>query len=49
MDKAIEDAREENVVQIVIDNALNNMATANMLKLKRPTSFGRVVLHTLLI
>ena len=39
MDKAIEDAWEENIVQIVTDNASNNMAAANMLKLKRPNIF----------
>ena len=39
VDKAIEDAGEENVVQIVTDNASNNMAAASMLKLKRPNIF----------
>ena len=39
VDKAIEDAGEENVVQIVMDNSSINMAVANMLKLKRPNIF----------
>jgi len=39
VNKAIEDEGEENIVQIVIDNASNNMVAASMLKLKRPNIF----------
>jgi len=31
VDKAIEDAGDENVMQIITDNASNNMAAANIL------------------
>ncbi|XP_066351342.1 uncharacterized protein [Miscanthus floridulus] len=39
VDKAIEDAGAENVVQIVTDNASNNMGAKALLSLKRPNIF----------
>ncbi|TXG73413.1 hypothetical protein EZV62_001992 [Acer yangbiense] len=39
VDKCIEQVEPQNVVQVVIDNASNNMATAKMLKEKRPSIF----------
>ncbi|CAN6717456.1 unnamed protein product [Malus baccata var. baccata] len=39
VDKCIEEVGPLNVVQVVTDNAYNNMAAANMMKLKRPNMF----------
>jgi len=39
VDKAIRDVGPENVIQIVTDNASNNMAAANIMQLKRPSIF----------
>jgi len=39
VDKAIKDAETENVVQVDIDNASNNMTAANIMQLKRPSIF----------
>nr|XP_011470559.1 PREDICTED: uncharacterized protein LOC101302707 [Fragaria vesca subsp. vesca] len=39
VDKCIEEIRPQNVVQVVTDNASNNMAAGDLLKLKRPTIF----------
>ncbi|XP_058207934.1 uncharacterized protein LOC131320988 [Rhododendron vialii] len=39
VDKFIEDIGAQNVVQVVTDNASNNMATADLLKIKRPNIF----------
>ncbi|KAJ9547380.1 LOW QUALITY PROTEIN: hypothetical protein OSB04_019923 [Centaurea solstitialis] len=39
VDKCIDEVGHENVVQIVTDNASNNMGTAKLLKLKRPKIF----------
>ena len=39
VDKCIEEVGSENVVQVVTDNASNNMGAAKLLKLKRPTIF----------
>ncbi|XP_065876722.1 uncharacterized protein [Euphorbia lathyris] len=37
--KCIEDIRQERVVQVVTDNASNNMAAKDLLRLKRPSIF----------
>ncbi|XP_047320586.1 uncharacterized protein LOC124924617 [Impatiens glandulifera] len=39
VDKCIEDIGEDKVVQVVTDNALNNMAAKRLLKVKRPNVF----------
>ncbi|KAF7129648.1 hypothetical protein RHSIM_Rhsim10G0121900 [Rhododendron simsii] len=39
IDKFIEDIGVQNVVQVVTDNASNNMAAADLLKIKRPNIF----------
>ena len=39
VDKCIEDVGPQNVIQVVTDNASNNMAAANLLKEKRPNIF----------
>ena len=39
VDKWVEEIGTEKVVQVVTNNASNNMATANLLKLKRPNIF----------
>ena len=39
VDKCIEEVGAENVVQVVTDNASNNMAAGDLLKLKRPNIF----------
>ena len=39
VDKCIEEVGPQNVVQVVTDNATNNMAAATMLKVKRPNIF----------
>ncbi|XP_058184290.1 uncharacterized protein LOC131301839 [Rhododendron vialii] len=39
VDKFIEDIGAQNVVQVVTDNASNNMAAADLLKIKRPNIF----------
>nr|XP_011468457.1 PREDICTED: uncharacterized protein LOC101302773 [Fragaria vesca subsp. vesca] len=39
VDKCIEEIGPQNVVQVVTDNASNNMAAGDLLKLKRPTIF----------
>ncbi|KAF7150625.1 hypothetical protein RHSIM_Rhsim02G0154200 [Rhododendron simsii] len=39
IDKFIEDIGVQNVVQVVTDNASNNMAVADLLKIKRPNIF----------
>ena len=39
VDKCIEDIGEENVVQVVIDNASVNVAAASLLAAKRPSIF----------
>nr|XP_011458667.1 PREDICTED: uncharacterized protein LOC101299743 [Fragaria vesca subsp. vesca] len=39
VDKCIEEVGPENVVQVVTDNASNNMAAGDLLKLKRPNIF----------
>ncbi|KAF7140245.1 hypothetical protein RHSIM_Rhsim06G0070600 [Rhododendron simsii] len=39
VDKFIEDIGPQNVVQVVTDNASNNMAAADLLKIKRPNIF----------
>ncbi|KAF7153803.1 hypothetical protein RHSIM_Rhsim01G0126200 [Rhododendron simsii] len=39
VDKFIEDIGAQNVVQVVTDNASNNMAAAELLKIKRPNIF----------
>ncbi|GFZ18507.1 HAT transposon superfamily protein [Actinidia rufa] len=39
VDKCIEDVGPQNVIQVVTDNASNNMATATLLKEKRPNIF----------
>jgi hypothetical protein len=39
VDKCIEEVGPQNVIQVVTDNATNNMAAGEMLKLKRPNMF----------
>ncbi|XP_024195944.2 uncharacterized protein LOC112199119 [Rosa chinensis] len=39
VDKCIEDVGPQNVVQVVTDNASNNMAAGDLMKLKRPNIF----------
>ncbi|XP_024200409.1 uncharacterized protein LOC112203718 [Rosa chinensis] len=39
VDKCIEEVGAQNVVQVVTDNATNNMAAGNLLKIKRPNIF----------
>ncbi|XP_076931764.1 uncharacterized protein LOC143597027 [Bidens hawaiensis] len=39
VDKCIEEVGPENVVQVVTDNASNNMGASKLLKVKRPTVF----------
>ncbi|KAI8564037.1 hypothetical protein RHMOL_Rhmol03G0152300 [Rhododendron molle] len=39
VDKFIEDIGAQNVVQVVTDNASNNMAATDLLKIKRPNIF----------
>ncbi|CAN6565928.1 unnamed protein product [Malus baccata var. baccata] len=39
VDKCIEEIGPQNVIQVVTDNASNNMAAANMMKKKRPNMF----------
>ncbi|GFS33428.1 HAT transposon superfamily protein [Actinidia rufa] len=39
VDKCIEDVGPQNVIQVVTDNASNNMATTDLLKKKRPNIF----------
>ncbi|PRQ22552.1 putative transcription factor/ chromatin remodeling BED-type(Zn) family [Rosa chinensis] len=39
VDKCIEDVGPQNVVQVVTDNASNNMAAIDLMKLKRPNIF----------
>lgn len=39
VDKCIEQVGPQNVVQVVTDNAANNMRAAKLLKLKRPNIF----------
>jgi hypothetical protein len=39
VDKFIDEIGPKNVVQVVTDNASNNMAAANLLKVKRPTIY----------
>ena len=39
VDKAIRDVGPENVVQIMTDNASNNMTAANIMQLKRASIF----------
>ncbi|CAN6720326.1 unnamed protein product [Malus baccata var. baccata] len=39
VDKCVEEIGPPNVIQMVTDNASNNMATANMMKKKRPNMF----------
>ncbi|KAI8530103.1 hypothetical protein RHMOL_Rhmol11G0029300 [Rhododendron molle] len=39
VDKCIEEVVSKNVVQVVTDNASNNMAVAELLKVKRPNIF----------
>ncbi|XP_024161380.1 uncharacterized protein LOC112168490 [Rosa chinensis] len=48
VDKCIEEVGAQNVVQVVTDNATNNMAVGNLLKIKRPNIFWTsCVTHTL--
>ncbi|XP_050157550.1 uncharacterized protein LOC126631471 [Malus sylvestris] len=39
VDKCVEEIGPQNVIQVVTDNASNNMAAANMMKKKRPNMF----------
>ncbi len=39
VDKCIEDVGPKNVIQVVTDNASNNMAARELLKIKRPNMF----------
>ncbi|TQE08954.1 hypothetical protein C1H46_005337 [Malus baccata] len=43
VDKCVEEIGPQNVIQVVTDNASNNMAAANMMKKKRPNIFGHHV------
>ncbi|KAJ9544513.1 hypothetical protein OSB04_024220 [Centaurea solstitialis] len=50
VDKCIDEVGHENVVQIVTDNASNNMGATKLLKLKRPKIFWTsCAAHTLLV
>ncbi|KAJ9564612.1 hypothetical protein OSB04_000578 [Centaurea solstitialis] len=44
VDKCIDEVGHKNVVQIVTDNASNNMGAAKLLKLKRPKIFSHIPL-----
>ena len=46
VDEAIEEVGPENVVQVVTDNASNNMGAKKMLLEKRPNMFGALVRRT---
>ena len=48
IDKCIKEVGPQMVIQVVMDNASNNMAAGDMLKLKRPNIFWTsCVTHTL--
>lgn len=47
-EKCIEDIGPEYVIQVVADNALNNMAATDLMKIKRPSIYWTsCVTHTL--
>lgn len=46
MEEIVQEVGEENIVQIIIDNAANYMAAADCLRLGTPLYFGALALHT---